>query len=100
MDKYNNKITRLLVTGTFNQKIGWANFDSSIHHVGNEDSEHFLAVYQRDNQIGPWFILSIQVVNREFLVNEKNSLDYYLVHQDQGQDHEIDSHTVKSPQQN
>ena len=65
-DKYNNKITRLLVTGTFNQKIGWANFDSSIHHVGNEDSEHFLAVYQRDNQIGPWFILSIQVVNRAF----------------------------------
>ena len=100
MDKYNNQITRLLVTSTFNRKIGWANFDLSIHHAGNKDPEHFLAIYQRDNQLGPWFILSIQVANREFLVNEQNSVNCYLVHRHQGQGHEIDSHTVKTPQQN
>ena len=66
MDKRNRKITRLFVTSTFNSKIGWSNFDRSIHKKGNEDSEHFLAIYQRHRITGPWFILSIQVANQPF----------------------------------
>ena len=72
MDKNNKKVTRVLVVSTFNKKISWANFDSTIYNIANEDSEHFLAIYQRHRQTLPWFILSIQVVNRPFLVNDKN----------------------------
>ena len=45
-DRYNNKTTRLLVTSIYNQKIGLANFDISIHNIGNECSKHFMSVYQ------------------------------------------------------
>ena len=103
-DKRNRKITRLPVTSTFNSKIGWSNFDRSIHKKGNEDSQHFLAMYQRHRITGLWFILSIQVVNWPFLQDLKNSPDCYVVNRSQGQGqaqgHQLDANTVQSHKQN
>ena len=44
-DKKGREQARLLVTSTFNKKIGWSNFNQAHHQVRNEDSENFLAIY-------------------------------------------------------
>ena len=54
---------RLLVAGSYNRKIGWANFDPQRNSSSNrdEDSRHFLAVYVQEEHSNDYFILSLQV---------------------------------------
>ena len=53
---------RLLVAGSYDREIGWANFDPQRNSSANrdEDSRHFLAVYVQEDS-NNYFILSLQV---------------------------------------
>ena len=84
-DKKGREQARLLVTATFNKKIGWSNFNPSHHRVRNEDLEHFLTIYTRRKGHGDWFILSIQLAKIQFLLNHQNAHDYYLFDRNKGQ---------------
>ena len=83
-NKKGRRQARLLVTGTFNRKIGRSNFKKAHHQVRNEDSEHFLAIYTQCHGHGDWFILSIQLVKKTFLLNQQNTDDYYVFDRNQG----------------
>ena len=54
---------RLVVAGSYNREIGWANFDPQRNSSANrdEDSRHFLAVYVQEEDSNNYFILSLQV---------------------------------------
>ena len=54
---------RLLVAGSYDRKIGWANFDPQRNSSSNrdEDSRHFLTVYVQEEHSNDYFILSLQV---------------------------------------
>ena len=54
---------RLLVAGSYDREIGWANFDRQRNSSSNqdEDSRHFLTVYIQEEHSNNYFILSLQV---------------------------------------
>ena len=54
---------RLLVAGSYDREIGWANFDPQRNNSSNryENSRHFLAVYIKEEHSNDYFILSLQV---------------------------------------
>ena len=95
MTKKGREQARLLVTGTFNKKIGWSNFNPAHHQVRNEDLEHFLAIYTQCKGHGDWFILSIQLVKKQFLLNHQDADDYYVFDRNQGPITPIDSHKIQ-----
>ena len=69
---------RLLVAGSYDTCIGWANFDAETHSSINsdEDSRYFLAVYAQEDHNNHYFILSLQVhVNQPFLMEPKYEND-------------------------
>ena len=94
-DKKGREQARHLVTGTSNKKIGWSNFNPSHHRVGNKDSEHFLTIYTRHKGHGDWFILSIQLAKKQFLLNHQNADDYYVFDRNQGPITPIDSQKIQ-----
>ena len=74
---------RLLVAGSYDTYIGWANFDAETHSSinGDEDSRYFLAVYAQQDHNNDYFILSLQVrANQPFLTEPKYQNDSFTYH--------------------
>ena len=68
---------RLLVAGSYDREIGWANFDPQRNSSSNwdEDSRHFLSVYIQEEDSNDYFILSLQVhVTHPFLTESMKTI--------------------------
>ena len=80
--KWNIPGPRLLVAGSYDTYIGWANFDPETHSSinGDEDSRYFLAVYTQEDHNNNYFILSLQVCENQIFNGTKYGNDSFMSH--------------------